>query len=98
MYLMRPTGNPQVICHPQHLNLILKDPLLWVNRIRRSHYLQVFPWVYLQVTFVDPHTCPALEGTSSASIDVSGFFFAVFFSSLDSSQHLLQHLGEHQTF
>jgi hypothetical protein len=39
---------------------ILKDPWLQVTRIRRSHYLQVFPRVCLQVTFVDPHPCPAL--------------------------------------
>ena len=27
MYLMRPTGNPQVIRHPQHLNLDPQGPV-----------------------------------------------------------------------
>ena len=40
---------------------ISKDPWLQVNWICGSCYLQVFPWVYLQVTFVDPHPCPALH-------------------------------------
>ena len=40
---------------------ILKDPWLQVNRIRGSHYLQVFPRVYPQVTLMDPHPCPAFE-------------------------------------
>ncbi len=40
---------------------ISKDPWLQVNWIRGSCYLQVFPWVYLQVTFVDLHPCPALS-------------------------------------
>jgi len=39
---------------------ILKDLWPQVNRICRSHYLQVFPRVYLQVTFVDLDPCPAL--------------------------------------
>ncbi len=40
---------------------ISKDLWLQVNWIRGSCYLQVFPRVYLQVTFVDPHPCPALS-------------------------------------
>ena len=39
---------------------ILRDPYWWVNQTCRSCYLQVFPWVYPQVTFVDPHLCSAL--------------------------------------
>jgi len=40
---------------------ILKDLWLQVNQIRGSHYLQVFPRVYPQVTLMDPHPCPAFE-------------------------------------
>jgi len=45
---------------------ILKDLWLQVNRIHGSHYLQVFPWVYPQVTLMDPHPCPALGVTTYA--------------------------------
>ena len=48
MYLMRPTGNPQVIRHLQHLNLDPQGPIATGEPDP-------------QVTFVDPHPCPALD-------------------------------------
>ena len=47
MYLMRPTGNPQVIRHPQNLNLDPQGPVATGEPDP-------------QVTFVDPHPCSVL--------------------------------------
>ncbi len=60
MYLMRPTGNPQVIRHPQHLNLDPQGPVATGEPDPQVTLPAGIPTVYLQVTFVDLHPCPAL--------------------------------------